>query len=155
MNDVVQTNEAGPILRLKRFGIQWRYRMQALADGAVVVVAMVVAVVLRFEFTVADVDWDRTLALAVIAALVQIAVGMLTGLYAGAHRYASFDEVIGIARALALSTLIVAVLNRLALDRLVPVSASVLYGLLALVGCLSVRATFRLLLDRRRRPDPE
>lgn len=149
--------EARPSFRfwLIDWAIPRRFFLSAIADSVLVVLSVLIASALRFEFDLSGPMWGATAAFIVMAIALQIALGMLEGLYMGAARFGSFDELAGLARAVGVGTVIAAMLNRYVLDRLVPVSVSIAYGVGALVLMSALRYLWRLELERRRRPDAE
>ncbi len=141
--------------RLSDWAIPRRFFLSAIADAALVSISVVVAATMRFEFDLSGPDWRSTTAFIAMAVGLQLALGMLEGLYMGAARFGSFDELAGLARSVGLGTVAAAMLNRYALDRLVPVSVSIAYGVGALVLMSALRYAWRLELERRRRPNAE
>ena len=67
-----------------------------LLDACAWAVAIVFAVVLRFEFDVTRVEWAPIVVLMFAAAIVQLVVGWLVFLYRGRHPYGSFSEVLAL-----------------------------------------------------------
>ncbi|MFP5322543.1 MAG: polysaccharide biosynthesis protein [Acidimicrobiia bacterium] len=116
-------------------------------------IGVVSALAVRFDFDLSWVQWAHAAAFVAMAIALQLGLGMLQGLYLGVARFGSFDEVGGVARSVVTGTALAAFLNRFALDRLVPVSVSLAYGLVALVLMCAMRYLWRLELERRRRPD--
>ncbi len=79
----------------------------------------------------------------------QIAIGTFSGLYVHRWRYGTFEEVTTAARVALTVTAIVAVLNATpVLDHVVPISASIVAGFLAVAVMCSGRLVWRMLLDR-------
>lgn len=141
--------------RLIDWAIPRRFFLSAIADGILVAISVAIASAMRFEFDLSGPMWGSTAAFIVMAIGFQFALGMLEGLYMGAARFGSFDELAGLARAVGVGTIVAAMLNRYVLDRLVPVSVSLAYGVGALVLMSALRYLWRLELERRRRPDVE
>ena len=139
--------------RLVDWAIPRRFFLSAVADSALIAISVVIASAMRFEFDLSGPMWGSTCAFIAMAISIQIALGMLEGLYMGAARFGSFDELAGLARAVGFGTFASAMLSRYVLDRLVPVSVSLAYGIGALVLMSALRYAWRLELERRRRPD--
>ena len=155
MHEAAGAGRAALRARLIDWAIPRRFFLSAIADGVLVAASVAIASAMRFEFDLSGPMWGSTLAFIVMAVGFQLALGMLEGLYMGAARFGSFDELGGLARAVGLGTVLAAVLNRYVLDRLVPVSVSLAYGVGALVLMSALRYLWRLELERRRRPDAE
>lgn len=103
-----------------RRGLTWAV-MDALCWG----IGLTLATVIRFEFTVASIDWRGLVLVTGYAVAGQVAVGLLAGLYTGRLRFASFEE----AGALGLSAVAIGVTLTLSLltiagIRPVPLSAA-------------------------------
>jgi FlaA1/EpsC-like NDP-sugar epimerase len=123
-------------------------------------VAVPVSIVLRYELAMSPADWGPFslggVAVAVaVAVLLQVFVGYGLGLYRGHWRFGSFDEVAHVARSAAVVTVLLAVVNALASERLVPVSVVFGGGIIAVTAMAGFRYTWRLLLERRQRPTRE
>lgn len=132
--------------------VEHRFGIQAGLDAAAWFVALAVATILRHEFHPATIDWPRLLVVAAIAAAVQLAVGTATGLYRGRYRFGSLDEVAALVRSVAATTLVIALVDAVVLQRYVPLSATVGGGFIALVAMAGFRYAWRLALERRLRP---
>jgi len=128
-----------------------RYRWLAVADALMWAVALPIATFARQEFAVSSVNVGNLLVAIAIAAGVHVVAGVLTGLYLGRHRLASFDEV----RWVAITALIpVAVLLLILLFspgvNLVPRSAILAGAAYQIVGSLAVRYVLRVMVEQRR-----
>lgn len=118
--------------------------------------ALLVAVLARFDFALSEVDPAGLALFMPVAALIQGPVGLAAGLYRGRWRYGSFDEMAALARAVAVTACAIAGLDLLFPgSRPVPLSAPLAGGFVALVLMAAVRYGWRLMLDRRRRPSAE
>jgi FlaA1/EpsC-like NDP-sugar epimerase len=117
-------------------------------------VALLIATLLRHDGHVNEVDLPGLLLLLAPAALIQSVVGTRFGLYTGRWRYGCFEEVSALARTGALTTALALVLDTI-LGRLVPRSAIIASGLVALVLTAGTRYAVRLLRERRLRPSAE
>jgi FlaA1/EpsC-like NDP-sugar epimerase len=127
---------------------------RAGADALALAVAMLIATLLRHDGHVQYLDCDGLMELAAVAAVVQSLAGIRFGLYTGRWSYGCFEEIAALAKTAAVTTPVVFVLDTL-LGRLVPRSAIIASGLIALVLQAGVRYTARLLQDSRLRPSPE
>lgn len=130
----------------------WRSLRQVLADVASWSVAVAVATTMRFEFDLGAVDWSGVATVALLAGAIHMVSGAYVGLYAGRWRFGSFDEVVHLVRAVAITSVTLAVLDRFVLDHLVPVSATLGGGIIALTLMAGTRYWWRLWLERQRRP---
>ena len=132
---------------------QSRSGIQAAVDGAAWAVALSFATCARYDFNLRRVE-EFDLALMIpIAGLVQLAVGILLGLYTGRWRFGSFDEVSALGRAALVTTAVVFAIDLYALpEQLVPKSAVLGSGFIALVLMGGVRYAWRLALESARRP---
>ena len=59
-------------------GVRYRYRIRAAIDLVLVAMAVVAAVLLRYDFSVTAPDWGRVVALIPVVCMVQLAVGILS-----------------------------------------------------------------------------
>jgi FlaA1/EpsC-like NDP-sugar epimerase len=127
---------------------------RAGADALALAVALLIATLLRHDGHLAYVDLSGLAVLAACAAVVHTVAGMRFGLYTGRWSYGCFEEIAALAKTAAITTPVVFVLDTL-LGRLVPRSAIIAAGLIALVLASGVRYSVRLLHDQRLRPSPE
>jgi len=127
---------------------------RAGADALALAIAMLVATLLRHDGNVEYLDCGGLMELAAVAAVVQSLAGIRFGLYTGRWSYGCFEEIAALAKTAALTTPVIFVLDTL-LGRLVPRSAIIGAGLIALVLTAGVRYAVRLLHDQRLRPSPE
>ncbi|GAA0499072.1 dTDP-glucose 4,6-dehydratase [Paractinoplanes deccanensis] len=127
---------------------------RAGADALALALALLIATLLRHDGDLAEVDLAGLVTLTAVAALVQTITGAWWGLYTGRWQYGCFEEIAALAKTLAVTTPVLFVLDTL-LGRLVPRSAIIGGGLIALVLAAGVRYSVRLLRDQRLRPSPE
>jgi FlaA1/EpsC-like NDP-sugar epimerase len=148
---------------------EWRFRSPRMApwlraalpgraaragvDAAALAVALLIATLLRHDGDLYRVDLSGLLILAMVAAVVHTVAGLRFGLYTGRWSYGCFEEIAALAKTAAVTTPVVFVLDTL-LGRLVPRSAIIGAGLIALVLTAGVRYAVRLLNDQRLRPSP-
>jgi FlaA1/EpsC-like NDP-sugar epimerase len=127
---------------------------RAGADALALAVALLVAALLRHDGAISEVDVAGVAELSACAAVVHTVVGIQFGLYTGRWSYGCFEEIAALAKTAAITTPIVFILDTM-LGRLVPRSAIIAAGLIALVLAAGVRYAVRLFDDHRLRPSPE
>lgn len=127
---------------------------RALTDAVALTAALLIATLLRHDGHVGEVDFTGLVLLATAAAVVHTAAGIHFGLYTGRWAYGCFEEIAALVRTAAVTTPVVFLTDTL-LGRMVPRSAIIAAGLIALVFMAGVRYTVRLLHDNRLRPSPE
>ncbi|MFF5078707.1 polysaccharide biosynthesis protein [Actinoplanes sp. NPDC000266] len=140
--------------RRARAGVLPGRAARAGADAAALALALLIATLLRHDGNLAEVDLTGLAVLSAVAAVVLAAAGSWSGLYTGRWQYGCFEEIAAVAKTLAVTTPVLFVLDTL-LGRLVPRSAIIGAGLIALVLAAGVRYAVRLLRDQRLRPSPE
>ena len=118
--------------------------------------AIVVAVLLRFEFDLDAVGrWELLPAIGLVWGL-HLVFAITTGLYQNRWRYGSFESVAGLVRVLMATTAVFAAVNRFVAEpRLVPVSVSLAMFGMALLATATVRYVWRLVIERALRPSAE
>ncbi len=127
---------------------------RAATDALALAVALFIATLLRHDGDIGEMHLSELLILAVVAAAVHTVAGLRFGLYTGRWSYGCFEEIAALAKTAVLTTGIVFLLDTL-LGRLVPRSAIIGAGLIALVLAAGVRYAVRVLRDQRLRPSPE
>jgi FlaA1/EpsC-like NDP-sugar epimerase len=127
---------------------------RAGADGLALAVALLFATLLRHDGDISQVNLTGLMVLAPLAAILHTIVGIQFGLYTGRWSYGSFEEIAGLARTAALTTVLVFALDTL-LGRLAPRSAIIAAGLITLVLTAGVRYSARAFQDHRLRPSAE
>src|SRR5689334_16516146 len=139
---------------------QHRTLIQGSIDVFSWVAGIYLAMVLRFEFDWANDDWGRfswrsMIIAAAIASAFQLLAGIATGLYRGRFRYGSFDEVANLVRAVLVTTIGLAIANHLNPQYFIPTSVVFIGGFVALMMMAGSRYVWRLLLDRKLRPNKD
>ncbi len=129
-----------------------RALIQGLLDAAAWAFALVAAIMLRYELVDASGKFGGLLFLVPAAVASQAFAGVAFGTYTGRSRFGSFDEVASLAKAVGLTTVLVASANAITSPRLVPLTVPVVAGLVAMLLMGGIRYTWRLAMDRRRRP---
>lgn len=127
--------------------------MQAGVDALSWAIAVILAVGLRFEFdSDAAIAWAGVLLVAILASVLQVTVGYWRKLYRGRYVYGSFDEVRGVTETVLVIVTALLALAALSTPRVVPLSVSVIAGVIALVAMLASRYVVRLRRDAALRP---
>lgn len=142
-----------PLPRVSTTGQRRRRALAALIDALIWGIAVILAVILRFELNVSPRAWAATLSLALIAAGAQVLFGYVLKLYLGRYTYGSFDEVrllalITFGLTVLLGTLVIFWGNSVGLPR----ATMFLAFPFALVMMFGVRYLARLFLERARKP---
>ncbi len=137
-------------------GPAWQWAPHLVVDVMVWVIALLLAVVMRFEFNIAKVSLSGLLACWAVAVIAQAGAGYTFGLYVGRWRYGSFEEVAGLTKAVTVVTITLFVVAAAAGKRhLIPLSATFIGGFIALVLMAAVRYARRLDAERRKRPSKD
>lgn len=139
---------------------KWRLLAQPATDIASWAIGLSVAMLLRFDFHVDTTQWGRfgwgsLLVGIALAAVLQLVIGWASGLYKRRFRYGSFDEVLHLAVAVALTTLGLVVLDALSSPRILPISVAIIGGSFSFALMGAARYLWRLDRDRRKRPSGE
>jgi FlaA1/EpsC-like NDP-sugar epimerase len=132
--------------------VRQRSIVQATTDAVAATVGLFASVLIRFEFDPPDGMLAPTAGLALLATVVQLATGTSFGLYAGRWRFGGFEEVTALTQSLMSTTLVVALVNRFALGHRIPISATLMFGMITLGMTAAVRWYWRLHVERRMRP---
>lgn len=138
-----------------RLLIRHRFGFQAGVDAAAWAIAIVAATLLRYEFDYQDIDWAGLALIVPVAIVIHVVVGTAGGLYLGRWRFGSFEEVAALTRCVVVATVSIAFVNRFLFGYLIPVSATILAGCLALLLMAGARYGWRLVLERRMRPSED
>jgi FlaA1/EpsC-like NDP-sugar epimerase len=140
---------------LWRWGRRHSTVVQGMVDAIAWTLSLLIAILLRLDFTWTGVDTVGVAAMIPLAIEAQWLGGYLSGLYRGRWRYGSFDEVAALVRAVIMTTAILFAIG-LALDhRAVPLSSVLGAGFGALVLMGGARYVWRLRHERRLRPGAE
>ena len=132
-----------------------RVSLRVALDAVTWAVALVFAILFRFDFSNVPGDTWGGLALVIgIALVLQAWFGLSFGLYQGRFTIASFEELRALVGTTAAVTLSLTVLN-LALDRPIPGSVTVTAGALALLLAAGGRYSWRAVADHALRPRGE
>jgi FlaA1/EpsC-like NDP-sugar epimerase len=138
-----------------RLLLRYRAGAQMAVDVAAWTVALFLAVLLRFDFSLSLVGITELPTSVAIAGAFQVVLGLVTGLYLGRRRYGSFEEVALLGAVVALVTAVVLAANLVYGMVLIPRSSAIAGGALAFGGMGAARYAWRLYLEARRRPQRE
>lgn len=139
---------------LTRLFTRYRFLLQGGYDAAAWFVGLWVGTLLRYELEVSQVDHGNVVLLALVAGGLQLLVGRLVGLYVHRWRYGTFDEITAAVRATAAVTTMTALIDVLPEgDNLLPLSATIVAGFIALAVMFAGRFMWRIQLDRWTRAD--
>ncbi|MCB1256303.1 MAG: hypothetical protein KDB26_04315, partial [Microthrixaceae bacterium] len=130
--------------------------IQAILDILAWTAGVTIAVYIRLDFHPLPIEKDGLRKFLVIAAVVQLLVGLAIGLYRVRWRYGSFDEVKGLLATVGLTTVILYGLDRFLFNPyLVPLTGVFVGGFVGLVSMAGVRYAWRLVVEWRKRPTEE
>lgn len=132
--------------------------VQAIADVIAWAAAITLAVYIRLDFRPLPSEKAGLLRFVPIAAVVQIVVGLVIGLYRRRWRYGSFDEVKALVATVAVSTGLLWVIDRWhppEVASMVPLTGVIGGGFVGLVLMFGVRYAYRLVMEWHRRPSAE
>lgn len=107
------------------------------------VAALVGATYLRYELSFTPIDWRGFAIAAVLAVILQLGFGFLLGPYAIGHMRGSFEEIVDLAKTVAVTTAALCIPVFVALPILVPKSVPLIAGPFALVAMLGLRLLVR------------
>ncbi|MET0885785.1 MAG: nucleoside-diphosphate sugar epimerase/dehydratase [Mycetocola sp.] len=133
-----------------------RFGAQFVLDAAAWTVALILAVIFRYEFMLWNIGWAALLGLALLAVFLQFVVGWGYALYKGRYTYGSFEEV----RALVFAALSVFTLLSIPVIAFGPAvdvarSATVIAFPIALILMFAVRYAKRLYVEHKYKPGSE
>lgn len=130
-------------------------QVQIILDLAAWGVGLLLIDLVRFDSAIPRSGYRGLLRMIVLAAALQVLIGLALSLYRRRYRYGSFEEVAGLAATVTLVTPVLVAVDVEVASRWVPLSVAVAGGIPALVIMASTRYTWRYLLQRRRRPQAE
>ena len=121
--------------------------------------SVILAAGLRFDFAIPPANTNELLWYALISAVVFVLCGTARGLYKGRWSFGSFEEVSALVSAIVVSSLImwtiVLVMPRGTGSRPVPVSVPLIASTIMLAASSGVRYLWRLVYEKRMRPQSE
>jgi FlaA1/EpsC-like NDP-sugar epimerase len=117
-------------------------------DAGIIVVAYVVALLLRFDADVPQISWDtfRTVAPLIVAAY--LIAFFVSGIYRTAWQYGGVGDVLNLGRAVLLVTLLIFAFNYTRDVRHIPLSVNLIAAVLVFLGCGFVKMAPRLVSYR-------
>ncbi len=128
--------------------------IQILLDVGAWTVAATLATYLRFGLDIAPVDRHGLIKVIPLVAGIQLIAGLSVGLYRARWRYGSFDEVAALLFSSVVTTGSVYSLNEFYFStRPIPQSVTIVAGIIGLMLMAGIRYLYRLLRERRQRPD--
>lgn len=140
----------------RRLILNGAFALQALLDCVALAFGLTLASLLRVDFDASQLEPFGQLAILPVAALCQLLVGVALGLYDGRYVRGSFEEAVAVAMAVIAASPLIFTADLVASDpRMVPLSAVPGGAMIALVGMMAARWTFRLRLENRQRPEGE
>ncbi|MCA1824002.1 MAG: polysaccharide biosynthesis protein [Frankia sp.] len=129
---------------------------QLAADALSWAIGVCFAVFGRYDFQARPVNPSGLAFAVAVAVFAQTACGYALGLYNGRWRYGSFEEIVAVVRAVAVTTALLVAVDLAAPGvRPIPLSTTGAGGVAALVVMSAVRYAWRLQIDRLRRPTGE
>ena len=155
-------SSAGLVASVGRLDARERTGVQLLLDWTGWAVGLGFAALARHDFSWGQVGGARLFGLVVpVALLVQLGVGVWSGLYRRRWRFGSFEEAAALVRTGVAVTAVLFLANwwstglLLPEQRVLPASVPLSGGLAAMAVMLGGRYLWRLEVERRRRPDGE
>lgn len=132
--------------------LRHRFKISAVADAVLWLLALSVATVVRHDFALDRVNVTGVLAFVPIAMGLQVAIGFASGLYRGRARFGSFDEVMTLASTVTITTLALFIGALMLGSRPVPLGAVAGGGAVAMLSMGALRFVWRSAMEFRRRP---
>ncbi len=134
-------------------GSSARAAFQAFGDFTVWLLAVPIALWLRFDFATPPGGWRTALLWGAGAGLAHVLVGYARQLYRGRYRFGSFDEVSGVVVSVAAVSLAWEIFTLITKPQDLPRTIPLLAGGLALAGMLAGRFSLRFWRERMRTPN--
>ena len=142
--------------RMKDWVNRHRGLVQAGVDGLAWALALGFATLLRYmDVDAQHAEFGGLRSLIPVAIMTQALAGHAFGIYTGRSRFGSFDEVISLAKASAVTSVVLFWFNWGFDTRFVPRSVPLIGGVIALVMMAGLRYCWRLAMERRSRPNGE
>ena len=135
-----------------------RFLVQAGFDGLVWIPALWVAALFRYDLDPSRIPTAQLLAVSILAITLQVVIGRSCGLYVHRWRYGTFEEIVAMAKAALITTVLLTAIDFVPgadLERAVPLSIPISGGLLALVAMASGRLAWRLWQERQCQADAD
>lgn len=129
---------------------------QYFFDVVAWMVAIVVAVWLRFEFAFADTNWLAMLLIGLVAAAAQLGAGLILSLYRRRYQVGSFDEVLSLTGSVLLTAAVIGIPILIFGNEIgVPRSTPLIAAPLAFLAMALTRYFRRVVQERQSRPTDE
>jgi FlaA1/EpsC-like NDP-sugar epimerase len=133
-----------------------RFGAQFILDAGAWAIALLLAVIFRYEFMLGQVGWAALFALVILAIALQLLVGWGYALYKGRYTYGSFEEVRALVFA-ALSVFAILSIPVLVFGPVIDIarSATVIAFPIALILMFAIRYAKRLYVEHKYKPGNE
>lgn len=126
-----------------------RFLVQAGYDGLAWIPSLWAGALLRYELDVTALPVAELVVFSLMAVVLQVVIGRTIGLYVHRWRYASFEEIVGAAKAAGLTTVVLTAVDLLAPSgRPVPLSTTISGGMFALLLMAVGRFGWRIWLEK-------
>lgn len=140
----------------RRVVLNRAFAVQAALDCLALAVGLNLAALLRVDFDASQLELWGQLAIIPVASVCLLVVGVALGLYDGRYVRGSFEEAVAVGMAVSAATPLIFTIDLVASDpRMVPLTAVPGGAMIALVGMMAARWTFRMRLENRQRPEGE
>jgi FlaA1/EpsC-like NDP-sugar epimerase len=143
---------SGATGRVYRVASRYRQIVQAAGDGATWAVCITGATLLRYGLDTRAVWSGRLVFILAVAVAVQLGAGYATELYRSQWRVGSFEQIQALAKTITVVTAVVTIVNLTPSRHVVPASATIGGGALALIVASALRSFWRLNWERQRVP---
>jgi FlaA1/EpsC-like NDP-sugar epimerase len=145
---------------LQPTGNKARRQLQALVDATTMMLSMLLAAALRYDFSIPGRKVSEIVWFSAVGGVVFVVCGALRGLYKGRWSFGSFEEVSALVSAIGLAAAIlwlVALLLPTSVtgERVIPLSVPLIASTIMLCTSAGVRYVWRLFHERRLRPQSE
>ncbi|RLP73441.1 polysaccharide biosynthesis protein [Mycetocola manganoxydans] len=133
-----------------------RFGAQFVLDAIAWAVALLLAVIFRYEFSFGEIGWAALFGLILLATVLQLVIGWGYALYKGRYTYGSFEEVRALVFA-ALSVFAILSIPVLIFGPIIDIarSATVIAFPIAVILMFAVRYAKRLFVERKYKPGSE
>nr|WP_206448493.1 nucleoside-diphosphate sugar epimerase/dehydratase [Agrococcus sp. KRD186] len=126
---------------------------QYLFDAIAWIVAIIVAIWLRYEFAFGNTNWISLLAIVATAVLVQLGAGLILNLYRRRYQVGSFDEVLSLVGSVVLTFIVIAIpIVIFGAEIGIPRSTPLIAAPLAFLAMALTRYFRRVVTERSSRP---
>ncbi len=144
---------------LKPSGSHARRRLQVVTDGVAMAASVILAAAFRFDFSIPARLMDEMLWYALASAVLFVVLGTARGLYKGRWSFGSFEEVSALVSVIATVCVVMwfvaLLLPKSGTTRPIPLSVPLVASTIMLTTSAGVRYLWRLVYERRMRPQSE